>query len=416
MNVGFAIFGDSTDYTNWIQVFLDGVQQTTGWTLSSPSGSLSTLARPITDAQITFTAPITGALAIVSAQSPRRLAQNDENRGVSARDFNQFVTAFVAMQREVWDLRSRLPIIPPDATSPILPAKALRALQALGFDANGNFIAMSQAPAGVISAGMADVVAAPDHATALALLGGGSTLTIPIGQVAAWPGLIAPALWAFANGTSTGILRATYPELLVALAPTIACVVASGNNIITGFASTAGFGTGWPVEGAAFSAGTTIAAILDGTRIQLNQPPTNNAASAQFFIHGNGDGSTTFNLPNYEDGRALIGLDTAQAHVTGGQMLNATLGEQTHLLVTGEIPAHNHGVTDTGHSHGGPDNGGQNTALLGFGAGTPHTIPIDARAIPAATTGITINNAGGGGAHNNLQPSRVARVIIYLGH
>src|SRR3954462_11769743 len=86
--VGFALYGDSTDFTNWIQVFLDGVQQTSGWTLTSPSGSLSTLARPITDAVIPFPAAITGSLVIASAQRPRRLAQNDENRGVTARDFN----------------------------------------------------------------------------------------------------------------------------------------------------------------------------------------------------------------------------------------------------------------------------------------------------------------------------------------
>lgn len=409
--VGFALYGDSTDYTNWIQVFLDGVQQTSGWTLSSPSGSLSTLARPITDAQITFTAPITGALEIVGAQRPRRLAQNDENRGVTARDWNQAYTALVAMERELWDLRSRLPLIPPDATSPLLPAKAARALQGLGFDANGNFIAMSQAPAGVISAGMADVVAAPDHATALALLGGGSTLSIPIGQVAAWPGLFAPSMWRFAN--SDVLSRVTFPELLAVLAPTIACVVASGSNIITGIASTAGFGSGWPVEGAAFSAGTTITSVLDGTRVQLNQPAIVNAASAQFFIHGNGDGSTTFNLPNYEDGSALIGLDLAQAKVTGGHRINATLGEQAHLLAAGEMPVHTHAFTGDPHHHSGGD---ASQKIFSPAAGISTIWGGTSNNTGDTTATGTNATAGGGLSHNNIQPSRVARVIIYAGH
>jgi microcystin-dependent protein len=213
---------------------------------------------------------------------------------------------------------------------------------------------------------------------------------------------------------SRRVSRATYPEALAVLAPTVNCVVASGSNIITGIASTAGFGTGWPVEGAAFSAGTTVSAILDGTRVQLSQPAIDNAASAQFFIHGNGNGSTTFNLPNYEDGRALIGLDTAQAQVTGGQMLNATLGEQTHTLTTAELAAHSHGVNDPTHNH--PGVVGTSAALLGFGASTPQFIPVGNGTIGGNGTGISIVNAGSGTAHNNLQPSRVARVIIYLGH
>jgi hypothetical protein len=88
-NVGFAIYGDSSDYTSWISVTLNGVEQVGNWVLDSPSGPLISLARPITDARITFTAPITGALVITGAQRPRRLAQNDEKPGVSARDFKQ---------------------------------------------------------------------------------------------------------------------------------------------------------------------------------------------------------------------------------------------------------------------------------------------------------------------------------------
>src|SRR4051812_36837594 len=59
-NVNFALYGDSTDYQNWVEVWLNGVNltyndPTFGWTITSPSGSLSNIARPISDAVLTFT-------------------------------------------------------------------------------------------------------------------------------------------------------------------------------------------------------------------------------------------------------------------------------------------------------------------------------------------------------------------------
>src|SRR6516162_5040797 len=74
LNVGFQIYGDDADPANWIQVYLNGIllAQSGNWTLTSPSGSLGNIARPITDAQITFTAAQTGTVQIVGARRPRR--------------------------------------------------------------------------------------------------------------------------------------------------------------------------------------------------------------------------------------------------------------------------------------------------------------------------------------------------------
>lgn len=111
-SVGFALYGDGTDYGNWVQVFLctsatlnpcSQLTPVTAWTLSSPSGSLGSLPLPITDATVTLTAPHTGTLYIVGARRPRRLSQFTENRGVAARDLNQIITDLVASSRERWD-------------------------------------------------------------------------------------------------------------------------------------------------------------------------------------------------------------------------------------------------------------------------------------------------------------------------
>src|ERR1700737_2880794 len=64
-NINFALYGDGTDFANWVEVFLNGVRvnyndATFGWTITSPSGPISTLARPITDAVLPFSPAQTG--------------------------------------------------------------------------------------------------------------------------------------------------------------------------------------------------------------------------------------------------------------------------------------------------------------------------------------------------------------------
>lgn len=78
--------------------------------------------------------------------------------------------------------------------------------------------------------------------------------------------------------------------------------------------------------------------------------------------YGNGDGSTTFNLPDLR-GRAVIGLDnlggTPANRVTGAwaDSLGGAAGAETHTLTQGEMPAHTHGdgslaaASDGNHSH-----------------------------------------------------------------
>lgn len=140
-NVTFALYGDSTDYQNWVQVWVNGVQmaQAGNWTITSPTGPLATIPRPITDAVLTFTVAQTGTVRIEGARRPRRLSQFTENRGVAARDLNQAVTDLVAENREQWDALIRTISAPPgDTQTPLLlPAAATRASKFLGFDANG---------------------------------------------------------------------------------------------------------------------------------------------------------------------------------------------------------------------------------------------------------------------------------------
>lgn len=127
--------------------------------------------------------------------------------------------------------------------------------------------------------------------------------------------------------------------------------------------------------------------------------------SAIGTTYGEGDGSTTFNLPNLQ-GRVPVGVSETHA-------LASTGGEETHTLTVDEMPAHNHNV------------------YSGY-AGTSNTdINIDALVYRTLLTGVQykehgshlgsddpipfIANTGTGDPHNNMQPYISLNYIICTG-
>lgn len=143
--------------------------------------------------------------------------------------------------------------------------------------------------------------------------------------------------------------------------------------------------------------------------------------------YGSGDGSTTFNLPDCR-GRIGVGKDnmggSAASRITtggcgiDGTTLGAVGGEQTHTLITAELAAHSHGVTDPGHTHNVNNQGNlfgiRNDLNTGSGF-TPSTNAISAISVQSNTTGITVDSAGSGTAHNNVQPTLIVNKIIFAG-
>lgn len=127
---------------------------------------------------------------------------------------------------------------------------------------------------------------------------------------------------------------------------------------------------------------------------------------------GSGDGSTTFNLPDYR-GRVSAGKEnmatpaSTRLNTLSSSTLGATGGAQTHTLTTAEMPAHSHTVTDPGHAH---TNGTGSIVPAQEGAGAPAA--GSGANTGTSLTGITLANTGGGGAHANVQPTIICNKII----
>src|SRR6266536_4528152 len=154
--------------------------------------------------------------------------------------------------------------------------------------------------------------------------------------------------------------------------------------------------------------------------------------------YGAGDGATTFNIPDLR-GYLLGGRDdmggvaASRITVSGSGISGATLGAaggaETVTLATGQMPAHNHTLNDAGHDHAVVDpahSHGYNSPLIagvlsvtGGGATTMGGVAqtggtTTGISINPNTTGISINNTGGGGAHQNMPPTRICNFIMRI--
>lgn len=136
---------------------------------------------------------------------------------------------------------------------------------------------------------------------------------------------------------------------------------------------------------------------------------------------GAGNGSTTFNVPDfrgcvpagYDPGNSTGRLTGASGGVSAATM-GAAGGEQTHTLTVGEMPSHSHGVNETPHSHGLTNVNLIYTSGAGpydFVGGSSFNRPAG-NSTDSASTGITIQANGSGGAHNNVQPTRIIGFVI----
>ena len=141
---------------------------------------------------------------------------------------------------------------------------------------------------------------------------------------------------------------------------------------------------------------------------------------------GQGDGSTTFNVP---DKRGRVGIGAGQGTGLTNRVLGANGGEENHVLSVGELAAHNHTATQGTHSHTASDSGhnhsyntfttgsgvtqGPSSFFVSGGVGATTGSGTAVVSVGAASAGaITVANNGSGTAHNNMDPFLVTNFII----
>lgn len=117
-----------------------------------------------------------------------------------------------------------------------------------------------------------------------------------------------------------------------------------------------------------------------------------------------------FRLPDSK-GRCFLGRGTGTGLTA--RTIGTKLGEELHALTTAELPVHTHAVTDPQHSHLGARKevtaGGSNTSHQLIPTTSLTTVT---RTSNSSGTAITVNNAGSGTGHNNMQPFLALLMII----
>lgn len=209
---------------------------------------------------------------------------------------------------------------------------------------------------------IADIVTASGGSSSSSATGDGDL----VGTVKPWAGLIAPNQYAFAYGQE--ISRTTYSTLYTAITYTTTVTCASGSPTITNVADTSQIPINSDLELSCVAPGTTVLSKTSTTvTLSANSSLTTNS-SATFFPWGNGNGSTTFNLPDLRgytiSGRDNMGgiaagrLTTAYFNPGGTSSpdaLGAAGGVQSHAMTLTELVAHTHtgttGTESATHTH-----------------------------------------------------------------
>jgi len=138
--------------------------------------------------------------------------------------------------------------------------------------------------------------------------------------------------------------------------------------------------------------GTIVTGYLgcDGSIVSQTTYPSLYAAIGATFNTG-GEGAGNFRLPDFR-GRGPMGVGTGAYGGASTRTMGEQVGEETHLLATSEMPAHTHVERGNGNTAGG-------TAMTNLANGDRDS---------ASNT----DSTGGGGAHNNMQPTLACNVSI----
>ncbi len=147
-----------------------------------------------------------------------------------------------------------------------------------------------------------------------------------VGTVKPWAGMTAPNQYVFTYGQE--VSRTTFAALFAAITSTQAVFCNSGSPILNGLSNTNNFWIGMTVEVACLGAGNSTIISKTATTVTMaaNANVTLNT-NAVFFPWGRGNGTTTFNLPDFR-GYTPAGNDI-MGGTAAGVLTTANFGSQT---------------------------------------------------------------------------------------
>jgi len=140
--------------------------------------------------------------------------------------------------------------------------------------------------------------------------------------------------------------------------------------------------------------------LCDGTSYLRADYP--NLFSIIGTTYGAIDGSH-FSVPDLQ-GRSPMGVGSGSG--LSPRALGDSIGEETHVLTTAEQASHSH--SDSGHTHA---DGNASPTLIAIGAGVPAASAIPSIGVTGSGSA-NLDSSGGGGSHNNIQPSLVINYLI----
>jgi microcystin-dependent protein len=216
---------------------------------------------------------------------------------------------------------------------------------------------------------------------------------VPIGTILDYASPIAPSNYLNCDGSA--ISRTTYADLFSKISFTESGTLTNTFNTVSGLTNaTTRMYVGMSIEGTNIPGGTTIASIVDDNNITMSATATGSGASTiRFFSWGNGDGSTTFNIPDLRRSVAMGSGGSATAEI--GKIVGQSGGEESHAQTIAELASHVHAAAG----------GGQ--FLVSEAGGL--SLPAAGANLAALTN---TDTTGSGTAFNIIQPSVITYKII----
>lgn len=222
-----------------------------------------------------------------------------------------------------------------------------------------------------------------------------------VGTILPWAGLVAPPNYVFAYGQA--ISRANYPLYTSTVTITTNLICTSGLNVLSGIADTSQIRIGAPVEATCIPPGTTVTAVASNSVTVRANASISTATSAQFFPYGNGDGSTTLNVPDFR-GRTLAGRDN-MGGTSAGTLTQTYYGANTSPDALG--------------SAGGSQSSNFALVLANLPpytpAGTITNGAITVSAVNGLVTGSAISTGGGSVSPGGIIPTATQANSTFLG-